>query len=129
MTMAHAIAGTSTSTRLQVGCILVKDRAIIAEGLNGSVKGWPTNGCEGPDGLTHGAVVHAEANAVLKAARLGRSTEGATAFITHSCCEPCALMLAGSGISKVVYQSTYRCTKGLDLLRTIGVEVLHAPSE
>lgn len=122
--MCIRFAQTSTAKRLKVGCILVKDNTIVSEGVNGTYKGCYTNDCEGPDGLTTGNVVHAEANCIDKAARLGRATQGSTAFISHSPCVSCSQRLIGAGIVKVVYKELYRCDKGLSLLQQAGIEVI-----
>lgn len=72
---------------------------------------------------THPEVIHAEANAILKAARSTESTEGATLFCTHSCCVECAKMIIQSGISKFVYTTLYRDDTGLRLLQRAGIEI------
>jgi dCMP deaminase len=46
--------------------------------------------------------VHAEANAILNAAKNGAKTEGATAYVTFPPCSQCAAALIQAGVKKVV---------------------------
>lgn len=124
MKMAVCVSEASESSRLKVGTLIVKDDDILTCGLNGTPKGWISNVCEDADtGLTLPEVHHSEQNAILKAAREGRSLKGATAFVTHSPCKACSLLLIGCGIVKVIYKHKYRCTEGLDMLRSAGIIV------
>jgi dCMP deaminase len=106
--------------------VIVKDKNIISFGWNGTISGLP-NACE-CEGVTKPEVVHAEANAILKAARSTESTEGATLFCTHSCCVECAKMIVQSGIKEFVYIHDYRDDSGIKLLHRAGVEVKQVPS-
>lgn len=121
--MARAMAETSTAQRLKVGCIIVKDRCIISEGVNGTPAGWFTNCCE-THGVTDEYVVHAEMNALAKAARHAGGMAGSTVYCTHSACTNCAKHLISSGVSKFVYLEDYRDLTGLDWLKKANVEVV-----
>ena len=117
------------STCLKVnGAILVRENKLIAQGYNGSPSGRPhcidLGECEiGPDG---GCVrtVHAEANAICHAAKLGISTEGSVLYCTSSPCYTCAKLLISSGVNKVVYLEEYRDPRGMELLRSCGIELI-----
>ena len=61
----------------------------------------------------YGRVVHAEMNALSDAARLGRSTAGATIYVTTFPCHNCAKHIIASGISKIVYIEPYPKSKTL----------------
>lgn len=94
------VATRATCDRLHVGCVLVKDRRILATGYNGSVVGEPH--C---DDVGHEVVaghcqrtVHAESNAIAQAARHGISVDGATAYVTHQPCPNCDKLLRNAGI-------------------------------
>jgi len=63
--------------------------------------------------------VHAEANAILFAARHGVST----LYCTAAPCLGCSGLLLNAGITKVVYRDHYRSTEGLDRLATAGAKV------
>lgn len=72
------------------------------------------NGCQ--------RTVHAEANAILYAARHGISTEGTTMYCTHSPCERCVLLLANAGIKHLVWDKPYRATPW-ELIEQLGIQM------
>ena len=74
--------------------------------------------------LTKDNVIHAEENAILRLARLGRSAEGAIMYVTASPCVGCAKKIILAGIKKVVYLDSYKDCSGLELLKNKGVEVV-----
>lgn len=125
MDLADRISVESKCLRLNVGAVIVKDKNIIAFGWNGMPTGFP-NACE-IDNVTNPEVIHAEANAILKAARSTESTEGATLFCTHSCCIECAKMIIQSGITEFIYRTQYRDHAGLLLLERAGIKVTQQP--
>jgi dCMP deaminase len=108
--------------RKQVGAIIVRDKMIISDGYNGTPSGFE-NCCEDSQGLTNWYVLHAEANAILKVAKSTQTCEGATLYITLSPCKECSKLIHQSGIKRVVYQSGYRDTSGIDFLVKAGVIV------
>ncbi|MBC7523736.1 MAG: dCMP deaminase family protein [Flavobacterium sp.] len=108
--------------RKQVGAIIVRDRMIISDGYNGTPSGFE-NCCEDDNGLTQWYVLHAEANAILKVARSTQSCENATLYITLSPCKECSKLIHQSGIKRVVYQTRYQDTSGIDFLVKAGVLV------
>lgn len=57
---------------------------------------------------THPYVIHAEANAITRAARLGIALEGSSIYTTTLPCNECAKMIVSSGIVRVVYCETYK---------------------
>ena len=67
--------------------------------------------------------VHAEQNAIIQAAKLGVSIDGATLYCTHQPCVICAKMIINSGISRVVYENGYPDDFSLDLFNQSGVTV------
>ena len=109
--------------RKKVGAIIVRDRMIISDGYNGTPSGFE-NCCEDEEGLTKWYVLHAEANAILKVARSTQSCEGATLYITMSPCKDCSKLIHQAGIKRVVYQSGYKDSSGIDFLEKAGVEVV-----
>lgn len=121
MDIAYRVAEQSHSTRLHVGAVIVRDGNIISFGWNGTPPGFD-NRCE-ENGETKPEVVHAELNALAKAARTAASTAGATIYLTHSPCWTCALGIVQSGITRVVYSDEYRDTKPLEMMRRAGLEV------
>lgn len=106
MDLAVRAATRSTCDRKHVGCVLVKDRQVIATGYNGSIRGRPH--CDDVGHLLlDGSCVrpsHAEENAIVSAARLGISTEGSTCYTTHFPCWRCTRMLSQAGVEQVLFQ-------------------------
>lgn len=117
--LAERVAQESYCLRLQVGAIIVKDGNIISFGYNGTPTGMP-NKCEEQD-VTFSYVLHAESNAITKACKSPISTEGATMYITHSCCLECAKLIIQSGIKQVYFINKYRDDSGIKLLQNCGV--------
>jgi diaminohydroxyphosphoribosylaminopyrimidine deaminase/5-amino-6-(5-phosphoribosylamino)uracil reductase len=101
----------TTDPNPRVGCVLVRDGAIVGEG-------WHVRAGEG----------HAEANALAAAGALAR---GATAYVTLEPCAhtgrtpPCADALIGAGIARVVCcgsdPNPKVAGKGFDKLRAAGI--------
>ena len=123
MDMAERFGQTSESTRLKVGCLIVKNDSVISMGVNGSPKGFHTNICEDGEGNTAWYVRHAEQAALDKLVRSTESAEGATMFVSHSCCKHCALRIVDAGIKKVYYRHHYRDHSGVQYLQDNGVDV------
>ena len=134
MQMAELTAQRSTCLRRQVGAIIVKEKHIIATGYNGALKGLPhceeLGGClreklEIPSGERHELcrALHAEQNAIIQAATLGQSIEGATIYITHQPCIICAKMIINAGISRIVIRRGYPDEMSRGMLREAGLKV------
>jgi len=120
--LVSRIAKMSHAKRLQVGAVIAKPGGILlAYGYNGMPSGMD-NTCE-TSNVTNPEVIHAEANAILKCAREGRSTEGAWLFLTHSPCIECAKMILQSGITSLVYITKYKDESGINLLKRHNVAV------
>lgn len=128
--IAHALAKRSTcSERAAVGAILFDDQnRIIATGYNGSPRGFPhcdDVGCvKDSDGHCM-MTIHAEENALLECAVIGRSTQGLMLYCTHSPCWHCAIRLVQAGIKRVVYEEPYgsRVVEVNQMFYTQGVPV------
>lgn len=126
MDIAKEVSTRATCDRKLVGCVLVKDKYIIATGYNGSV-----GGLEHCDEAGHMMVnghcertSHAEANAIVQAAKHGVSTDGATAYITASPCWGCFKLLASSGIKRIVFGEFYRDERIFDSAKKLGIELV-----
>ena len=65
--------------------------------------------------------IHAEQNALIQAAKLGISIDGATLYCTHQPCVMCAKMIVNSGITRVVYQEGYPDEFAREILSEAGV--------
>lgn len=119
MKIAHEVATRGTCDRKRVGCVLTIDHHIVSTGYNGSIPGHPH--C---DDVGHDLVetlddrgvprpncvrtIHAEANAIVQAAKRGSRLEGATAYINTFPCWPCFRLLAGVGVRHIWFDDEYR---------------------
>ena len=99
-------AKRSACERLKVGCVVVKDNRIVAQGYNGYLPGAPHEQVM-RDGHEV-ATVHAEQNAITDCAKRGVSCDGSDAYITHYPCINCMKILCASGIKNVFYINDYK---------------------
>ena len=79
MSIAQVVATRSTCPRKYVGAVIVRNRTILSTGYNGSIRGMPHCSDVGhmmEDGHCV-ATIHAEANAIIQAARNGVNIDGA----------------------------------------------------
>lgn len=121
--MALIWAENSYCERRKVGALVVKNKAIISDGYNGTPSGFE-NICEDDNNVTKPYVLHAEANAITKLARSNNSSDGSTMYITASPCIECAKLIIQAGVKRVVYGENYRLRDGLDLLERAGIETV-----
>lgn len=151
MRIAEAAAETSSAVRLKVGCCVVKNNTVIAVSYNGlpsfmdgpvEDKVYLAGGGAWLDVddvletypyeddtdryklVTKKECRHAEKNSLLALAKSNESAVGASMFVTHSCCELCAIDIIDSGIETVYYRNEYRNSKGLDYLQQNNVKVV-----
>ena len=118
--VAKLWASRSTCSRLQVGAVLARGGRVLSTGYNGAPAGLPH--CEHQDGDGPCATaVHAEANALISAARFGTRVERGSLYVTHSPCRRCAGLIINSGISEVVYVEPFTSMSGAEMLRDGGV--------
>jgi dCMP deaminase len=107
-----------------VGCVLVRERTVVATGYNGSLRGMPhcdEAGCAVKAGCTR--TIHAEANAIYQAARTGAALDGTTAYVTTMPCFECMKALLQVGVVKVVYAEEYRDGTAADMAAAAGVQM------
>ncbi|MFH1707952.1 MAG: dCMP deaminase family protein [Planctomycetota bacterium] len=126
MKIAEQVATRSTCDRKHVGAVIVKDRSILSTGYNGSIAGMPHCDEAGHD-MEAGhcvATIHAEANAIIQAAKHGVAIDGADLYITASPCWNCFKLIANSGIKRVFYGEFYRDQRSPEVARKIGIELV-----
>ena len=126
MGIAHQAATRATCQRKHVGAVIVRDRTVLSTGYNGSIRGLPhceDVGCTIEDGHCI-TTVHAEANAILQAAKNGVSIEGSELYTTASPCWNCFKLIANAGIRKIYYGEFYRDERSRDVARQIGIELV-----
>ncbi len=124
--LAMLASERSTCPRMHCGCVLVKDRFVLATGYNGSLPGHPH--CEDVGCLVVDnhcvRTNHAEMNALVQAAIHGVNTNGATAYITNMSCTTCAKALTAAGIKKVVVFSDFHDTLATQFYTQSGVQIV-----
>lgn len=135
MEMATLTAKRSTCMRRNVGAVIVQDKHIIATGYNGAPKGIPhceeIGGClrermSIPSGERHELcrALHAEQNAIIQAATLAQSIEGASIYITNQPCVICAKMIINAGIKRIIVKEGYPDKLAVDLLAEAGLKIV-----
>jgi dCMP deaminase len=87
----------------KVGCVIVNDRRIIATGYNG----FPQSISDNLERYTDrdyklSVTVHAEANAILNAAKNGTKVEGSTLYVNFPPCTQCASSILQAGITQII---------------------------
>lgn len=119
MRMAEVAALRSTCERLNVGAIISREGRVLSTGYNGNIAGQAhcNHIVDGPCTTA----VHAEANAIVWAARMGVATEGTELFTTHQPCLDCAKLIVNAGIYRVYFQNLYRLRDGLELLLRVDL--------
>lgn len=93
----------SHDTQTQCGCVLVKNKATISTGYNGFMRDINDTAFPRTRPDKYPFMIHAEANAVYNAAREGKSTVGATAYVTAPPCTACLQMLWQCGITTIYF--------------------------
>lgn len=118
----------------KIGAVIVKEKRIMTTGYNGAPAGVKTCVERGEcmrrrlgieSGTRHELcyAIHAEQNAIIQAAKLGVSIEGATLYCTHQPCIICAKMIVNSGIGRIVYEKGYPDAFSLEIIAESGVKI------
>lgn len=125
MRIAVQAATRATCDRKHVGAVIVRDKTILSTGYNGSIRGMPH--CDDIGHMMENdhciATVHAEANAILQAAKNGTGIDGADIYITASPCWNCFKLIANSGIRRIFYHEFYRDERILTVAKQAGIEL------
>ena len=124
--LAMLASERATCPRMHVGCVLVKEKFVLATGYNGSLPGKPH--CEDVGCLivdNHCVRTnHAEINVLVQATTHGVNVKDATAYITNMSCTSCAKALIAAGIKRVVVFSDYHDTLATQFYNDAGVEIV-----
>ena len=136
MKMAYLVSEWSSCHRAgrSIGAVIVKDKRVMTTGYNGAPAGLLTCKERGVclrdqmniESGTRAEVcyaIHAEQNAILQAAKLGISIDGATLYCTHQPCSICAKMIINVGIKRVIYEQGYPDPFTLELFEQAGVKL------
>ena len=129
MKIAHQVSTRSTCDRKHVGAVIVRQRMILTTGYNGSIRGL-SHCDEVGHQLENGhcvRTVHAEANAIVQAARNGVRVEGGCIYVTASPCFGCFKLVANAGLTRVVFGELYRDERIYTVAEQAGIELCHIP--
>ncbi len=126
MSIAAQAATRSTCDRKNVGAVIVRDKTILSTGYNGSIRGMPHCDEIGHDIENNHCVatIHAEANAIIQAAKNGVMINGAEIYTTASPCWSCFKLIANSGIKKIYYGEFYRDRKSVKVAQRLGIKLI-----
>ena len=110
MNIAKEVATRSTCDRKHVGAVIVRDKTILSTGYNGSIKGLPHCNDAGHEMVDGHCIrtTHAEANAIVQAAKNGVEIDKAKIYVTASPCYNCFKLIANAGIQAIYYDEFYR---------------------
>jgi len=125
MNIAREVATRSTCDRKHVGAVVVRDKTILSTGYNGSIKGLPhcdDVGCEMVDGHCV-RTTHAEANAIVQAAKNGIQINQSEIYVTASPCYDCFKLIANAGIKIIYYDEFYRDKRIIEKSKEIGIQL------
>lgn len=141
MDIAHAVSRRATCDRGRCGCVIVKDKQIMAAGYVGTPSGFPH--CDeaghqmktvihedGKQSQHCVRTIHAEQNAIAQAAKVGAATDGSTLYTKMTPCAVCAKILINAGIKRVVCEKKYHTgSESEELFRQAGIEVIFLKDE
>ncbi len=126
MNIAREVATRSTCSRKHVGAVIVRDRTILSTGYNGSVRGLPH--CDEVGHMMEDGhcvrTIHAEANAIIQAAKNGTRIDGAGIYVTASPCWTCFKTIANAGLTRIVFGEFYRDPRIFEMSFLIGIELV-----
>ena len=125
MNIDREVATRSTCVRKHVGAVIVREKTILSTGYNGSIKGLPhcdEVGCEMVDGHCV-RTTHAEANAIVQAAKNGIQINQSEIYVTASPCYDCFKLIANAGINVIYYDEFYRDKRIIEKSKEIGIQL------
>lgn len=131
MNIAQVVSSRSTCPRKYVGAVIVRKRTILSTGYNGSIRGLPH--CTDVGHMMENghcvATIHAEANAIIQAARNGVMIDGATVYVTASPCWSCFKSCANAGIVRICFGEFYRDERIFEVAKASEIELVHLPAK
>ena len=126
MNIAKEVATRSTCDRKYVGAVIVREKTILSTGYNGSIKGLPHCDEAGHEMVDGHCVrtTHAEANAIVQAAKNGVEINQSEIYVTASPCYNCFKLIANAGIKTIYYGEFYREDRILEHAEEAGIELV-----
>lgn len=126
MQIAHTVATRATCDRKHVGAVIVRNRTILATGYNGSLQGLEH--CDDAGHMMENGhcvrTIHAEANAIIQAARNGVAIDGGSVYVSASPCWNCFKMIANAGLKRIVFGEFYRDPRIFEFAHRLGIELV-----
>ena len=125
MNIAHEVATRSTCDRKNVGAVIVRNKTILSTGYNGSIKGLPHCDEVGHEMIDGHCVrtTHAEANAIVQAAKNGIQINHTEIYVTASPCYDCFKLIANAGIKTIYYDEFYRDERIIEKSKEVGIQL------
>ena len=139
--ITEMVGSRGSCDRGRAGCVVTKDRRIVATGYAGSPCGLPH--CDEVGHEMHTVIhedgsktqhcirtTHAEQNAICEAARMGIALEGGTLYCKMTPCYACAKMIINAGIKRVVCAMDYHAgARSKEIFQEAGIEFALASTE
>ena len=139
--LAEAASKRATCNRGKSGCVIVRDRQVLATGYVGSPAGLPH--CDEVGHLMKKVIqedgkitehclrtVHSEQNAICQAAKRGIAIAGATVYTRMTPCRTCAMLLINCGIERVVCERKYQLSEETEnMFAEAGVKLVYKYNE
>lgn len=121
MKIVEMVGSRGTCDRFRGGCVITRDKRIIATGYAGSPIGLPhcddvghemhaVTNADGTSSRHCIRTIHAEQNAICEAARMGIALNGGTLYCQMTPCYTCAKMIINAGIKKVIAAQDYHAS-------------------
>lgn len=122
MAITDVVGTRGTCDRGRAGCVIVREKRILATGYVGAPAGLPH--CDEVGHQMHKVTheddsetmhcirtTHAEQNAIAHAARTGVKLDGGTLYCKMTPCYTCAKIILNAGIQRIVVQKDYHASK------------------
>ena len=126
MNIAAVVSSRSTCDRKFVGAVIVRDKTILSTGYNGSIR--KLDHCSQIGHMIENdhcvATIHAEANAIIQAAKNGVCIDGGTIYTTASPCWNCFKLIANAGITRICFGEFYRDKRIFEIAKKLKIELV-----
>jgi len=135
LALVEHVASRATCNRGRSGCVIVRDKRVLATGYVGSPPGL--DHCDDVGHLIKKVVdedgtirqhcvrtIHAEQNAICQSARYGIPLEGAALYCKMEPCRVCAMLIISVGIKRVICRKRYHAAQDTrEMFAKAGVEL------
>ena len=138
MLQARLAALRSNCMTRSVGAVIVRDHRQLATGYNGTppgIKNCFEGGCQRCKDRMEGKVKsgvgldrclcnHAEANAIVQAAKNGVKINESEIYVTASPCYNCFKLIANAGIKTILNHELYRDDRIINRAKEVGIKLI-----